>query len=91
MAGWLPEPLVRAVGERAGRFAFKRAGRRRRMNIRHMARAVGSEREVESTARAAFGAYGRYWAGPVVCRRSCVTSTETGWNGQRRRVTRAPA
>jgi KDO2-lipid IV(A) lauroyltransferase len=32
------------------------------MNIRHMARAVGSEREVEDTARKAFGAYGRYWA-----------------------------
>jgi lauroyl/myristoyl acyltransferase len=62
MAGWLPEPIVRSAGERAGRFAFERAGRRRRMNIRHMARAVGSEREVEDTARKAFGAYGRYWA-----------------------------
>jgi len=62
MAGWLPEPIVRAVGKRAGRFAFERAGRRRQMNIRHVTRAIGSEREVEDTARAAFGAYGRYWA-----------------------------
>jgi lauroyl/myristoyl acyltransferase len=62
MAGWLPEPIVRAAGVRAGRFAFDRAGRRRRMNIRHVTRAIGSEHEVEDTALAAFGAYGRYWA-----------------------------
>jgi len=62
MAGWLPEPIVRSVGVRAGRLAFERAGRRRRMSLRHMARAIGSEHEVEDTARAAFGAYGRYWA-----------------------------
>ncbi len=32
------------------------------MSLRHVARAIGSEHEVEDTARAAFGAYGRYWA-----------------------------
>jgi len=32
------------------------------MSIRHMARAIGSEHEVEAAAREAFGAYGRYWA-----------------------------
>ncbi len=32
------------------------------MMIRHMARVVGSEQEVETLARQAFAAYGRYWA-----------------------------
>lgn len=62
VAGWLPEGVVRGAGERAGRFAFEHARRRREMSIRHVARAIGSEHEVEETAREAFGAYGRYWA-----------------------------
>lgn len=62
IAGLLPEPVVRRLGEGVGRFTFRWAGRRRRMLIRHMARVIGSEHEVEETARRAFGAYGRYWA-----------------------------
>jgi len=62
VAGLLPEGVVRTAGERLGRAAFDRAGRRRRMLIRHMSRVLGSEREVEVAAREAFAAYGRYWA-----------------------------
>jgi phosphatidylinositol dimannoside acyltransferase len=62
LAGLLPEVVVRVAGETAGRFAFDHAGRRAHMSIRHMARALGSEQEVEAAARQAFGAYGRYWA-----------------------------
>lgn len=62
IAGLLPEGIVRVAGERAGRFAYGRAGRRRAMSIRHVTRAIGSEHEVEDTVRKAFGAYGRYWA-----------------------------
>lgn len=62
MAGMLPEWIIRSAGERAGRLAFDKTRRRGRMSIRHMARALGSEHEVEVAAREAFGAYGRYWA-----------------------------
>ena len=62
LAGLLPESTVRRLGEWLGSQAFARAGRRRRMLIRHVSRVLGSESEVESAARAAFSAYGRYWA-----------------------------
>jgi lauroyl/myristoyl acyltransferase len=61
-SGILPEAVVRAGGEKLGQLAFARSGARRRMSIRHMSRALGSEHEVEDAARKAFGAYGRYWA-----------------------------
>jgi KDO2-lipid IV(A) lauroyltransferase len=62
LAGVAPEWLVRRLGEAGGRRAFDRGGRRARMMIRHMARVVGSEHDVETMAREAFAAYGRYWA-----------------------------
>jgi KDO2-lipid IV(A) lauroyltransferase len=60
--GLLPEPLMRRVGHALGSFAYSRADRRKRMAIRHLTRALGSEREVERATRQAFSAYGRYWA-----------------------------
>jgi KDO2-lipid IV(A) lauroyltransferase len=60
--GVLPEPLMRTIGRSLGRLAFTRAGQRRNMAIRHMARALGSEAEIELAAKEAFAAYGRYWA-----------------------------
>lgn len=66
----LPEPAVRCLGLRAGRLAWRRAGRpgrpgyRREMALRHMRRVLpaAGEDEVERTAEELFAAYGRYWA-----------------------------
>ena len=62
MFGLLPEPLMRRVGTALGSYAFSRAERRRHMIMRHLSRALGSEREIEEAAKMAFTAYGRYWA-----------------------------
>lgn len=62
IAGLFPEGVVRRLGEALGRRAFDQGGRKARMMIRHMARVLGSEEEVEHLAREAFSAYGRYWA-----------------------------
>ncbi len=60
--GLMPEPVMRRVGKALGSFAFSRADHRRRMAMRHMTRALGSEIEIEKATRQAFSAYGRYWA-----------------------------
>jgi len=60
--GLLPEPLMRRVGKALGSIAYWRADRRKRMAIRHMTRALGSEHDIEQATREAFAAYGRYWA-----------------------------
>ena len=60
--GLLPEPLMRRVGMALGSLAYSRADQRKRMAIRHITRALGSEYEIELAARQAFAAYGRYWA-----------------------------
>jgi len=60
--GLLPEPLMRRVGTAVGSLVYRRADRRRLMAIRHLTRALGSEREIEEAANKAFAAYGRYWA-----------------------------
>lgn len=60
----LPEPAVRRLGRWAGRLAWRRAGYRRDMAVRHMRRVLsgaGAE-EVEAAAEEVFAAYGRYWA-----------------------------
>ena len=60
----LPEPAVRRLGRWAGRLAWRRAGYRRDMAVRHMRRVLsgaGTE-EVEAAAEEVFAAYGRYWA-----------------------------
>ncbi len=62
VAGSLPGSLVLRLGRALGDRAFDREPERRRMAIRHMTRALGSEHEVETAAREAFRAYGRYWA-----------------------------
>ncbi len=62
VGGWLPEAVMRRVGELGGRQAYRRGGWRRQMVIRHMSRVMGSEHEVEDAAKQAFAAYGRYWA-----------------------------
>ena len=62
ICGLLPEPLMRRVGGALGSLAYSRADRRKRMAIRHLARVLGSEHEVELAVREAFAAYGRYWA-----------------------------
>lgn len=60
----LPEPAVRRLGRRAGRLAWRRAGYRREMALRHMRRVLpaAGEEEVEQAAEELFAAYGRYWA-----------------------------
>jgi KDO2-lipid IV(A) lauroyltransferase len=70
--GLLPEPVMRRLGRRIGLLAYTRAGRRRIMAIRHMARVMGSEQEIEIAAREAFAAYGRYWAEVLWVRRRRV-------------------
>ena len=60
--GILPEPVMRRVGTALGSYAFSRAEGRRHMIMRHLSRALGSEREIEGAAKMAFAAYGRYWA-----------------------------
>lgn len=60
----LPEPAVRRLGRWAGRLAWRRAGYRRDMAVRHMRRVLSDagEEEVEAAAEEMFAAYGRYWA-----------------------------
>lgn len=59
--GLLPETAARRLGRTLGNLAFDRDPVRRNMAIRHMTRALGSEKDVENAAREAFRAYGRYW------------------------------
>jgi lauroyl/myristoyl acyltransferase len=63
--GWeaarrLPEPLVFAVADLAGRLAHRLARSTRQRVRRNFARVVGQE-ELTSTTRAAFRSYARYW------------------------------
>lgn len=64
IVGALPEPLIRRLGQLAGRVAWFWARERKAMAIRHMGRVLAGSpaATVERAAREAFSAYGRYWA-----------------------------
>jgi len=61
----LPELVMRKAGEWVGSLAWRWAGPRKAMAIRHMRRVLGDvvdEEDVVAAAHTMFRAYGRYWA-----------------------------
>ncbi len=76
-----PEPVARRLGHLAGKWAWRRADRRKRMAIRAMARVRGESPDDPSRvaiemARELFSEYGRYWAEVLWLRKRRIPQVE---------------